>query len=141
MSLNAKILQVSFIKSIRFLPKETIMLNFISQAIAKFFSFFKSLQVKQFLPIVLIGFLLLNISAAPSRRETQQAIKKLDQTVHQEDSTRPKTTGEWEQQYRETEGRPVERIKRIGEQSAEAVKDFGSMYVDTAKRSAEALND
>ncbi|MCY7334175.1 MAG: hypothetical protein LH649_16310 [Pseudanabaena sp. CAN_BIN31] len=117
------------------------MLNFISQAIAKFFSFFKSLQVKQFLPIVLIGFLLLNISAAPSRRETQQVIKKLDQTVHQEDSTRPKTTGEWEQQYRETEGRPVERIKRIGEQSAEAVKDFGSMYVDTAKRSAKALDD
>jgi len=126
------------------------MLNFISQAIAKFFSFFKSLQVRQLLPIVLVGFLILNISAAPNRSETQQAIKKLDQTVHQEDSTRPKTTGEWEQQYRETEGRPVERLKRIEEQSAEAVKDLGSMYavkdlgsmyVDTAKRSAEALKD
>ncbi len=117
------------------------MLNFISQAIAKFFSFFKSLQVKPFLPIVLIGFLLLTISAEPSRLETQQAIKKLDQTVHQEDSIRPKTTGEWEQQAREVEGRPVERLKRIGEQSAEAVKDFGSMYSDTAERSSEALDE
>jgi len=117
------------------------MLNSISHAIAKFFSFFKSLQVKQVFPIMLIGFLLLSINVAPSRRETQQVIKKLDQTVHEEDSTRPKTTGEWKQQYRETEGRPVERLKRIEEQSAEAIKDFGSMYVDTAKRSAEALKD
>lgn len=117
------------------------MLNFISQAIAKFFSFFKSLQVKQFLPIVLIGFLLLTTSATPSHGETQQAIKQIDETVHQDDSTRPKTTGEWEQQFRETEDRPIERIKRIGEQSAEAAKEFGSMYSDTAKRSAKALND
>lgn len=117
------------------------MLSFISQAIAKFFSFFKSLQVRQFLPIVLIGFLLLTTSATPSRNETQQVIKKLDETVHQEDSIIPKTTEEWEQQYRETEGRPVERLKRIGEQSAEAVKEFGSMYSDTAERSAKALND
>ena len=117
------------------------MLNFISQAIAKFFSFFKSRQVKQFLPIVLISFLILSINPSPSRSETKQTIKKLDQTVHQEDSIRPKTTGEWEQQSRETEGRPVERLKRIGEQSAEAVKEFGSMYSDTAERSAEALKD
>ena len=117
------------------------MLNFISQTIAKFFSFFKNLQVKQFLPIVLVGFLILSINDGPSRSETQQAIKKLDQTVHQEDSTRPKTTGEWEQQAREVKGRPVERLKRIGKQSAEAVKDFGSMYSDTAERSSEALND
>ncbi|NUN63330.1 hypothetical protein HCU40_00905 [Pseudanabaena biceps] len=117
------------------------MLNFISQAIAKFFSFFKSLHVKQSLPIVLVGFLLLTTSAVPSRSETKQAIKQIDETVHQDDSTRPKTSGEWEQQAREVEGRPVERLKRIGEQSAEAVKDFGSMYSDTAKRSAKALND
>jgi len=139
--LNAEFCKQVLLKVLDFLLKETIMLNFISQAIAKFFSFFKSLQVQQFLPIVLIGFLLISTSAAPSRNETQQAIKKLDQTVHQEDSTRPKTTGEWEQQAREVEGRPVERLKRIGKQSAEAVKDFGSMYSDTAERSAEAVND
>lgn len=117
------------------------MLNSIPHAIAKFFSFFKSLQLKQFLPIVLVGFLLLTTNVTPSRSETKQAIKQIDQTVHQGDSTRPKTSGEWEQQAREVEGRPVERLKRIGEQSAEAVKDFGSMYSDTADRAAEALND
>ena len=117
------------------------MLNFIAQAIAKFNSLLKTISVKQFLPIVMIGFVLLTLNVAPSRNETQQAIKKLDQTVHQEDSNRPKTTGEWEQQARETEDRPVERIKRIGKQSAEAVKDMGSMYSDTAERSAESLND
>lgn len=117
------------------------MLNFISEAISKFNSFVKSIQAKQFLPMVMIGFVLLTINVTPSRQETRQAIKKLDQTVHQKDSTRPKTTGEWEQQAHETEGRPLERIKRIGEQSVEAVQEMGSMYSDTAKRSSEALKD
>ncbi len=118
------------------------MLNSISEAISKFHSFVKSIQAKKFLmSIVMIGFVLLTINVAPSRQETQQAINKLDQTVHQEDSTRPKTTGEWEQQAREIEGRPLERLKRIGEQSAEAVQEMGSMYSDTAKRSSEALKD
>jgi hypothetical protein len=117
------------------------MLNFIAEAIANFSSFLKNLQVKKFLPITLVGFILLTINVTPSRNETQEAIKNLDQTVHQEDSKRPKTAGEWEQQFRETEDRPVERLKRIGEQSAEAVKEFGSMYSDTAKRITSALDD
>jgi hypothetical protein len=61
--------------------------------------------------------------------------------IHQNDSDRPKTTGEWNREARETEGEPGERAKRIGKESAEAVKDFGSMYTDTAKRSANELRN
>jgi hypothetical protein len=48
---------------------------------------------------------------------------------------RPKTTGEWNKEAREVEGSPGERLERIGKQSAEAVKDFGTVYPDTADRS------
>ena len=83
------------------------MLNFISEAISKFSSFVKSIQAKQFLPMVMIGFVLLTINVAPSRQETQQAIKKLDQTVHQKDSTRPK-------QLENGNNKPVKQMSSFG---------------------------
>ena len=64
---------------------------------------------------------------------------EIDKVIHQDREQRPKTTQEWNKQSRETEGKPGERIKRIEKQSVEAVKDFGSMYSDTAKRSASEL--
>lgn len=111
-----------------------VMTNLISRAIAHLSSFFKGIQVKRFLAVVLVGFLLLTTNANPG--SNNQATKRVEQLVNQNDSQRPKTTGQWEQEGRETEGAPGERLKRIGKQSAEAVKDFGSLYPDTAQRSA-----
>lgn len=116
------------------------MANFISKAIDKVNSLLDRFQVKQFLSVVFIGLLLLTTNANPNQ-SNKAVSKQLDQVVHEDDSQRPKTTGEWNRESRETEGNPGERLKRIGKESAEAVKDFGSIYPDTAKRSTPDLRD
>lgn len=114
------------------------MFNTITGAIARIGNWFQQLQVRQLLSIVAIGFILLNITPAPDLA-SKETIDKLDRMVHQENPDRPKTTGEWQKQAREVKGKPGERIERIGAQSADAIKEFGGMYPDVAKRSANEL--
>lgn len=114
------------------------MLITIAQVMSQIGNWFKQLQVRQFLSVVAIGFILLNTTPAPDRA-SKETIEKLDRMVHQENPDRPKTTKEWQQQAREVKGKPGERIERIGEQSADAVKEFGQMYPDVAKRSEREL--
>jgi hypothetical protein len=122
------------------------MLNLISSIIIAsitkvtflFSSLFRRLQTKQFISMVLVGFLVL---ATNAKQDTGNPISNLfDKVTHQgssqQDSQRPKTTGEWNKQAQETEGKPGERLKRMGEQSADAIKDLGSVYPDTARRGA-----
>lgn len=112
----------------------------ITQATSVFTSLFNRLQTKQFISMVLVGFLLLTTNV---KQDTGNPISNLfDKVTHQgssqQNSQRPTTTGEWKKQAQETEGRPAERLKRIGKQSADAVKDMGSVYPDTAKRGADS---
>lgn len=116
------------------------MVSLISKAIVKVSSLLKKFQIKQFLSMALVALLMLaaNIDSGFS---PQSITDKLDEVVHQDDSVRPKTTGEWNQEARETEGAPGEKLKRIGKQSAEAVRDFASIYPDTAQKSVSELKN
>lgn len=116
------------------------MKNLISRAIAHINSFLNELQVKRFLAVVLVGFLLLSTNVAPES-SNPAAAKIIDELVHQEpnDSQRPKTVGDWQKEARETKDAPGERLQKIVGESAEAVKDFGGLYPDTAKASAKGL--
>ena len=120
------------------------MLNFIHSTISavktamKFY--LNDLQVRHFLSTVLVSFLLMT-SIVDSDLSPKAITKEIDKVIHQDKEQRPKTTQEWKKQSRETEDQPGERIKRIEKQSAEALKDFGSMYSDTAKRSASELEN
>ncbi len=116
------------------------MLNLIFGLIAKLGTIFNSLQLKQFLPMILVGFVLLTTNVVPDVA-SGSAIDRLERKVQQENPDRPKTTAQWQKQAREVKGKPGERIKRIGEQSADAVKEFGSMYPDVAKNSANELGN
>lgn len=117
-----------------------MMKDLISKTVNYVGSLLQTLQVKSFLAVVLVGFLLL--TANPNlERGSKAATKEIDKVAHQNDSDRPKTTGEWNQEARETKGDSDGRLGRIGKESVEAVKDFGQMYSDTAKRSADALKD
>lgn len=115
-------------------------MNLISGAVAKVGSFFGGGQLKKFLSVLLVGSILLttNVNGSPEL-SAKAANKKVDKMLSRDDSNRPKTTGQWQEQAREVKGDPGERAKRIGEQSADAVKDFGAMYPDVAKRSAKEL--
>jgi hypothetical protein len=114
------------------------MLNLISKTIDYIRSLFTKQLLGSVLPVLLIGVLLLttNIDRSPSE---QNLGKVVDRDIHQDSEKRPKTTGEWKQQSREVQGKPGELLKRVGGQSAEAVKDFGSVFPDTVERSAADL--
>jgi hypothetical protein len=116
------------------------MLTFISGLMTKIAVFLKGLHLRQLLPIILVGVVLLATEVVPDVA-SGKAIDRLERKVRQENPDRPKTTAEWQQQAREVKGKPGERIKRIGEQSADAVKEFGSMYPDVAKNSGKELDN
>lgn len=116
------------------------MSSLIFGAIAKVGTLLNRLYIKQFLPMILVGLMLLTTNVDPDL-PSQATVDRLDAMMKQEDPQRPKTTAEWEQQARETKGQPVEKLKRIGEQSADAIKEFGGMYPEVAKRSATELRD
>jgi hypothetical protein len=120
-----------------------MMANLFSKVIAQIKFLFQEFQVKRFFAIALVGFLVLTTSlnsSIDSGRSTNNVTKRLDQVVHQDDADRPKTTGEWNREARQTEDAPGERAKRIAKESGEAVKQFGSVYPDTAQRTASDNN-
>ena len=116
------------------------MKNIVKSASAGIGSVFKQLQVKRFLAVVLVAFLLLTTNVALADN-SKVVTDRVEQLVDRNDSDRPKTVGEWNKEARQTEDAPVERLKRIGKESAEAVKDFGEMYGDTAERSTPDLDN
>jgi hypothetical protein len=116
------------------------MKNLISRATAHITSLINGLQVKRFLAVVLVGFILLTTNV-DSKQNNKALTKQVREQAEQIDSVRPKTTREWYKEARETEDSPGERLQNIAEESAQAVKEFGSLYPDTAKRTAPVLQD
>ena len=121
------------------------MISLIFRTISKITCLINKLQVRQFLPIVFVGLILLattgNSSLSNPDLSSQNSVDRVNKLVQKGDPERPKTTGEWNEQADETKDRPGEKMKRIGEQSVDAVKEFGSMYGDVAKRSSAELRN
>jgi hypothetical protein len=116
------------------------MLNLFSGAINRLNSFLKSFQVKQLLSIALIAVIFL-IAPAETPRNNPDLGRRIENVLERRDSDRPTTTREWEQEAEEVKGKPGERLKRIGEESKEAFKEFGGLYPDTAERTGEELEE
>jgi hypothetical protein len=116
------------------------MKNLISKTASYITLIFNKLQIKYFLAVVLVGFSLLTTNAALAHENT--ALKeRVRERVEENNTQRPKTVGEWNQDARETEGSPGKRVQKIGQQSAEAIKEFGSGYIDGAKETARDIRD
>jgi hypothetical protein len=117
------------------------MKNLIYRTITYTRSVLNRLQVNRFLAVVLVGSLLLTTNVAFSSQGNKDLGERVREQIQQNDSQRPKTTGEWYKEARETQGSPGERLKRIGEQSAEAFKEFGSGYVEGTQETARGVQD
>ncbi|PMB44029.1 hypothetical protein CEN41_11455 [Fischerella thermalis CCMEE 5330] len=113
------------------------MINLISNMIARVSSLLKGLQVKRFLAVVMLGVLLLTTNTYVTPGDNKAFGKEVRDRAHLNDTQRPRTVGEWQKEAEEVKGNPAERIKRIGEDSAEAFRDFGSGYVEGAKKTGE----
>jgi hypothetical protein len=116
------------------------MLNLFSGAINRLNLFLKSFQVKQLLSIALIAVIFL-IAPAETPRNNPDLGRRIENVLERRDSDRPTTMREWEQEAEEVKGKPGERLKRIGEESKEAFKEFGGLYPDTAERTGEDLEE
>ncbi|HEY9824515.1 MAG TPA: hypothetical protein V6D19_03645 [Stenomitos sp.] len=123
------------------------MVSLASRVFTKIVSFFSEtsrFKLQQFLPVFLVLAIFFGTNVNPSFSNPSVS-KKLNEVVHQDDykadTQRPKTTGEWKGEAREVEGKPLQRAERILKESGEAVKDFGSVYPDTAQRSVTELKD
>jgi hypothetical protein len=113
-------------------------------SISSFFKALSSLNLGRALAIGLAGLVVaMAIAPAPAlaARANQTLPREVNKILQDDDSDRPKTTGEWKAEARETEGQPLERAKRIVEESADAVKDWAELYPDVAERSIPALQD
>ena len=116
------------------------MTNLISRAIARISTLLEGLQVKQFFAAGLVGFLLLTTNVDMGKND-QPLPAKLRDTIEKNGADRPKTTGQWNREAQKVEGNPGERIKRIGKESAEAFKEFGSGYGEGAEKTANQVQD
>ena len=114
------------------------MTNLISRAIAYASSLLKGLQLKQLFAMVLVGSLLLTTNVNPGKND-QSLPANLRERINQNDADRPKTTGQWNKEAREVEGNPGESFKRIGKETGEACKEFGSGYVKGAGKTADDI--
>ena len=117
------------------------MQNLISRATSHISSLINRLQVKRFLAVVLVGFILLTTNVDANQQVNKGLTKQIRKEAQKIDSVRPKTTNEWYEEARETEHSPGERLENIAEESAQAFKEFGAIYPDTAKRTAPVLQD
>ncbi|MGL5874107.1 MAG: hypothetical protein ACRC2R_17355 [Xenococcaceae cyanobacterium] len=110
------------------------MINLISQAIVGINSFLKIVRVKTFLATVLVGLIVLTSTVNSTGND--RALNNIDDKIFESNPERPTTTREWYQKARETEDSPGERVKEIGKESAQALKEWGSLYPETAQKSA-----
>jgi hypothetical protein len=116
------------------------MTHLIPRTIAQITSFLKELQVKQLLTVIFVGFLLLTTNVDPGKND-QALPANLRDRLNQNDAGRPKTTGQWNREAREVDGNPGERFKRIGKETGEAFKEFGSGYAKGAGKTADEVQN
>lgn len=111
------------------------MIYLISQAINRISSVLKRIQAKNFLTSVLLGAILLTSGVSSATTNNKTASDVVDSRVLETNPERPTTTREWRQEARRTEDAPIERIKEIGKETGEALKDWGKLYPDVAEDS------
>ncbi|WP_017299084.1 hypothetical protein [Nodosilinea nodulosa] len=57
------------------------------------------------------------------------------------DVGRPRTTGQWQAENEALEGQPGKQLKRIAEESADAVKNMAEIYPQNAKTLIPGVDD
>ncbi len=76
-------------------------------------------------------FILLTASGVDARQTIKDPTSS--QLPPTEDVGRPRTMGQWEAENESLEGQPGKQLKRIAEESADAVKNMAEIYPQNAK--------
>lgn len=116
------------------------MIKLISKLANRCAVLIQSIQFKSVVALLLAGLVFLT-TGVKANAANNTLPNRLDNSLEQTGNERPKTTGEWKAEARETEGAPLERAKRIGKETADAVGDWAEIYPDVAERTIPALQD
>jgi hypothetical protein len=115
------------------------MMNFFSTAIARVGAFLNGLQVKRLVMVLCVGLLVLTTNTQPPTGN-KALTDKIDRTLNQDQTQRPKTTGEFLDEARGDV--PLgERVENITRDSVEAFKKLGAEYGEAAQDSARTIRD
>jgi hypothetical protein len=105
-----------------------------SQAINYLSSLLKKTKIKSVLTTTFLGVILLTSGVSSYATNGNGAADNISDKIFEGNPERPTTTREWKQEARETKNQPLERVKEIGKETKEAVKDWGGLYPDVAER-------
>ncbi len=92
----------------------------------------KRIQWRQF-AVVCSAIVILLTANGVNARQTAKDPAFSGQLPPTEDVGRPRTMGQWEAENEALEGQPGEKLKRIAEESADAVKNMAGIYPQNAK--------
>ncbi len=107
-------------------------------------AYFKPVSIGVTLGVIFTSLILSTIFVpgnALAAQSTQVNPNQVGDVLDEDGTERPKTTREWRQEARATEGQPLERTKRIVKETADAVEDWAELYPDVAERTVPALQD
>lgn len=110
------------------------MLNLFSQAITRLSSILKKVQIKSLISAVFLGTILLTSGYIANDGDRAITANEVDSEIFEGNPQRPTTTNEWYEEANQTEGEPIEKAKRIGKETGEAIKDLGKLYPNVADR-------
>lgn len=110
------------------------MRHLFSQTINYLSSLLKKTQIKSLLITAFLGVILLTSGVSSIATNNNDAADKISNKIFEGNPERPTTTREWKQEAHETKNQPLERVKEIGKETKEAVKDWGKVYPDVAER-------
>ena len=90
------------------------------------------LQLQRFVAIAFVGLFLLTTSVDNSNLSASTK-DMLNDLIARGENGRPVTTGQWQAENEQLQGKPGKQAKRIAKESADAVGEMGEIYPDNAK--------
>lgn len=92
-----------------------------------------SIQWKQFAVACSAVIILLTANGVDARQNASRQAYSNSEIPPTEDVGRPRTMNQWQAENEALEGQPGEKLKRIAEESADAVKNMAGIYPQNAK--------
>ncbi|PSR14896.1 hypothetical protein C8255_23555 [filamentous cyanobacterium CCP3] len=92
-----------------------------------------SIHWKQFAVACSTVIILLTANGVDARQNASQQAQRNSEIPPTEDVGRPRTMNQWQAENEALEGQPGKKLKRIAEESADAVKNMAEIYPQNAK--------
>jgi len=120
----------------------------IFERIRAVISVFQSVfRLQQWIAVALVGVVLMASGSSQAAPSTQDAdidsdVKtELQRLANEGEEGRPRTSGQWQAENEELQGKPGKQLKRIVRESADAVEEMSEIYPQNAKTLTPGVED